>query len=130
MDIATTRLDRPRGRFSENHLKCITRWEGRYGVTTKSFSIILGVKLNQIFIKKIPHTGNKASLDRFRYLHQYQKNPASKVKFDEIFFFLPGDFTPFIREGVKKQKNTESVIMIIPRRNTPSDLWKSGRTDS
>ena len=37
VDIATYRLNQPRGRFSENHLKCITRWEGRYGVTITIF---------------------------------------------------------------------------------------------
>ena len=34
MDIATYRLNQPRGQCSENHLKCITRWKGRDGVTT------------------------------------------------------------------------------------------------
>ena len=29
MDIATYRLNQPRGQSSENHLKCITRWEVR-----------------------------------------------------------------------------------------------------
>ena len=37
VDIATTRLNRYRSRFSENYLKCITRWEGRDGVTVKIF---------------------------------------------------------------------------------------------
>ena len=35
--IATTKLYRPRCRFSENHLKCITRWKGRDGVTITIF---------------------------------------------------------------------------------------------
>ena len=36
-DIATYRLNQPRGQCSENHLKCITRWEGRDGVTVTIF---------------------------------------------------------------------------------------------
>ena len=36
-DIATYRLTQPRGQCSENHLKCITRWEGRDGVTITIF---------------------------------------------------------------------------------------------
>ena len=38
--LATTRLNPPRGQFSENHRKCITRWEGRDGVIITSFSSI------------------------------------------------------------------------------------------
>ena len=34
MDIATYRLNQPRGQCSEDHLKCITRWEGRDGNAT------------------------------------------------------------------------------------------------
>ena len=34
--------------------------------------------------RKIPHTGDKASLDRCGQQHQYQKNPASKAKFAEL----------------------------------------------
>ena len=37
MDIATYRLNQPRGQCSENHLKCITRWEGRDWVTITIF---------------------------------------------------------------------------------------------
>ena len=37
MDIATYRLNQPRVQCSENHLKCITRWEGRDGVTITIF---------------------------------------------------------------------------------------------
>ena len=37
MDIATYRLNQPRGQCSENHLKCITRWEGRDGVPITIF---------------------------------------------------------------------------------------------
>ena len=37
MDIATYRLNQPRGQCSENHLKCITKWEGRDGVTITIF---------------------------------------------------------------------------------------------
>ena len=33
MDIAPNRLNQPRGQCREKHLKCITRWNGRYGVT-------------------------------------------------------------------------------------------------
>ena len=33
MDFATYRLNQSRGQGSKNHLKCITRWEGRDGVT-------------------------------------------------------------------------------------------------
>ena len=33
----TLRLNQPRGQCSENHLKCITRWEGRDGVTFTIF---------------------------------------------------------------------------------------------
>ena len=36
-DIATYRLNQPRGQCSENHLKCITRWKGRDGVTITIF---------------------------------------------------------------------------------------------
>ena len=38
MDIATYRLNQPRGKCSENHLKYITRWVGRDGVTITIFS--------------------------------------------------------------------------------------------
>ena len=34
-------------------------------------------------LKKIPHTGDKASLDRCGQQHRYIKNPASKAKFAE-----------------------------------------------
>ena len=37
MDIATYRLNQPWGQYSENHQKCITRWEGRDGVTITIF---------------------------------------------------------------------------------------------
>ena len=37
VDIATYRLNKPRGQSSENNLKCITRWEGRYRVTITIF---------------------------------------------------------------------------------------------
>ena len=37
MDIATYRLNQPRGQCSENHLKSIIRWEGRDGVTITIF---------------------------------------------------------------------------------------------
>ena len=37
-DIATYRLNQPRGQCSENHLKCITRWKGRDGITITIFS--------------------------------------------------------------------------------------------
>ena len=37
MDIATYRLNQLRGQCSENHLKCITRWKGRDGVTITIF---------------------------------------------------------------------------------------------
>ena len=37
MDIATYRLNQPWGQCSENHVKCITRWEGRDGVTITIF---------------------------------------------------------------------------------------------
>ena len=43
VDIATNRLNWPRGQFSENHLKCITMWVGRDEVTNTSFSSIQGV---------------------------------------------------------------------------------------
>ena len=36
-DIATYRLNQPRGHCSENHLKYITRWKGRDGVTITIF---------------------------------------------------------------------------------------------
>ena len=36
-DIAIYRLNQLRGQSSENHLKCITRWKGRDGVTITSF---------------------------------------------------------------------------------------------
>ena len=36
-DIATYRLNQPRGQCSENHVKCITRWKGRDGVTITIF---------------------------------------------------------------------------------------------
>ena len=36
-DIATYRLNQLRGQCSENHLKCITRWKGRDGVTITIF---------------------------------------------------------------------------------------------
>ena len=52
VDIATTRLNQPRGRFSENHLKCITRWEGRDGVTITSFSSIHVMKTRPSLCKK------------------------------------------------------------------------------
>ena len=35
MDIASYRLNQPRGKCSANHLKFITRWEGRDGVTKR-----------------------------------------------------------------------------------------------
>ena len=37
MDIATYRLNQPRGQCSENDLKCITRWEGSDGATNTIF---------------------------------------------------------------------------------------------
>ena len=37
MDIATYRLNQPRGQCSENHLKYMTRWNGRDGVTITIF---------------------------------------------------------------------------------------------
>ena len=37
LDIATYRLNQPRGQCSETHLKCITMWEGRAGVTITIF---------------------------------------------------------------------------------------------
>ena len=37
MDIATYRLNQPKGQCSENHLICITRWEGKDGVTITIF---------------------------------------------------------------------------------------------
>ena len=36
-DIATYKLNQLRGQCSENHLKCITRWKGRDGVTITIF---------------------------------------------------------------------------------------------
>ena len=36
-DIATYRLNQLRGQCSENHVKCITRWKGRDGVTITIF---------------------------------------------------------------------------------------------
>ena len=36
-DIATYRLNQPRGQCSENHLKCITMWKCRDGVTITIF---------------------------------------------------------------------------------------------
>ena len=53
MDIATTRLKRPRGRFSENHMKKNKiMGEGRDGVTNTSFFSIQGVKTIQCPYKK------------------------------------------------------------------------------
>ena len=37
IDIATYRLNWPKGQCSENHLKCISRWEGRDGITITIF---------------------------------------------------------------------------------------------
>ena len=36
-DIATYRLNQPGDQCSENHQKCIARWEGRDGVTITIF---------------------------------------------------------------------------------------------
>ena len=38
MGIATYGLKRPIVHCSENHLKCITRWEGRDGITITTFN--------------------------------------------------------------------------------------------
>ena len=56
MDIATYRLNQPRGRCSENHLKCITRWKGRDGVTIKIFfPAYKGWTWDRLSIKRHPH---------------------------------------------------------------------------
>ena len=54
VDIAAAILNRPRGRFSENHLKCRTGWEGRDGVTITSYFSIQGVKTRPALHKKTP----------------------------------------------------------------------------
>ena len=50
-----TRMNRPRGQFSENHMKCITRWEGSDGVNIKSFPPYRGWKLDHLFMKQHHH---------------------------------------------------------------------------
>ena len=56
MDIATYRQNQPRGQCSENHLKCITRWEGRDGVTiTIFFPAYKGWTQDQLSIGRHPH---------------------------------------------------------------------------
>ena len=42
LDIATPRLNRSSGCFSEKYLKCIIRWDGRDVVTILSFTAYKG----------------------------------------------------------------------------------------
>ena len=54
IDIATYRL--PRGQCSENHLNCITMWEGRDGVTIAIFfPAYKGWTRDQLCIRRQPH---------------------------------------------------------------------------
>ena len=55
MDIATYRQIQPRGKFSENHLKCITRWERRWGYHCNLFPAFNGWTQDQLSIKKKNH---------------------------------------------------------------------------
>ena len=56
MDIATYRLNQPSGQCSENHLKCITRWQCRDGVTiTIFFPAYKGWTQDRLFIRRQPH---------------------------------------------------------------------------
>ena len=56
LDIGTYRLNQPRGQFSENHLNCITRWEGRDGVIiTIFFPAYKGWTRDQLCIRRHPH---------------------------------------------------------------------------
>ena len=52
MDIATYRLNPPRGQCSDDHLKCITRWEGRDGVTITAYKRWTE---DRLFIKRRHH---------------------------------------------------------------------------
>ena len=55
MDIATSRLNQPRGQCSENCQKCITRWEGRDRVTITIFPAYKGWTQDQLSIRRHPH---------------------------------------------------------------------------
>ena len=55
MDIATYRLNQHRDLCSENYLKCITRWEGRGGVTITIFPAYKEWTQYQLSIRRHPH---------------------------------------------------------------------------
>ena len=62
MDIATYRLNQPRGKCNEIHLKFITRWEGRDGVTiTIFFSAYKGWTQDQLSIRRHPNEDLKCT---------------------------------------------------------------------
>ena len=62
MDIATYRLNQPKGKCSENHLKVITKWEGRDQVTiTIFFPAYKGWTQDQISIRRHPHEDLKCT---------------------------------------------------------------------
>ena len=66
MDIATFRLNQPRGQCSENYLKCIRMWERRYGVTISIFSIIQGMDTRPAVYKNTPLLGFEINKIMFR----------------------------------------------------------------
>ena len=71
-DIATTR---PRVRFNENHLKCITRWEGRDVITTTYISFQDTGSENQTSSLKLDWVGpidNRPFTDKLK--HFVKKN--------------------------------------------------------
>ena len=59
MDIATYRLKQPRGKCSENHLKCITRWECRDTVII--FPAYKGWTQVQLSIRRHPYEDLKCT---------------------------------------------------------------------
>ena len=54
MEIATYRLKQPRGQSSDNHMKCMPRWEVRDGVTITIFSSIGEMDTRPAIYKKTP----------------------------------------------------------------------------
>ena len=53
-DIATYRLNQPRGQCSENHPKYIRRWKVEMGLPLQSFSSIQGMDTRPAIYKKTP----------------------------------------------------------------------------
>ena len=93
-------------------------------ITKISFGLKMLWRLSNWF--KIPHTGDKESLDQCGPI---PKNPPSKAKFSVKLFFLRGDFTPFMNKSFQIWDHFFPLLLTNDSKNLKSldiGLWKVG----